>query len=276
MSALREGLGQLDHGMAALEKDLRASVSRPRAVELGRVADGLRRMADRLSDSRERERDLETSLAHEQRLGALGRVVAGVAHEVRNPLTGIKLHLDMVVRNREASNIIVDDARAALREVGRLDDLVRSLLVVARRSPSRQRIDLNDVVEERLRLLAGFAREREVRLEHTGTATVSIDHDAFTRAIDNVLRNAVEASPRGEVVRVEIRSDSAAVLVDVLDHGPGLPPGLALFEPFATTKPDGVGLGAFIAQSLVLAIGGDITYSREDSWTRMRISLPMS
>ncbi len=276
LRALRAGIGQLGDAVVALEQDLRAPITRPRAEELGSIADGLREMADRLARARERELLLQTQLGHEQRLSALGRVVAGVAHEVRNPLAGIKLRLDVALRANTAPADTQEDIRAALGEVARLDQLVTSLLSVARRSAHLENLELAPLIDERLALLAGTAEARGVRLQREGSATITSDRDAVSRAIDNLVRNAIEVSPEGEVVTVAISRDAETIIIDVLDRGTGVPQGVELFEPFSTSKPDGVGLGTFIARSLVGGIGGSITYGREDSWTRMRISLPTS
>jgi signal transduction histidine kinase len=276
LRALRAGIGQLGAALVVLERDLGSSIERPRADELGRIADGLEQMAARLASARSRERGLETRLAHEQRLSALGRVVAGVAHEVRNPLAGIKLRLDVVLRSSIAPPGVVDDVRAALDEVARLDRLVTALLSVARRSTGAEPLALAPLIDERLALLAGWAGERHIELRRRGDARIIGDRDAVSRAIDNLVRNAVEVSPTGDVVDVAIEQRDDGAVVDVVDRGPGVADGVELFEPFSTSKVDGVGLGTFIARSLIGAIGGSITYVREEPWTRMRISLPTS
>ena len=98
---LRRGAADLRTALVRLEGDLRAPVPRPRALELREIATGLEAMATHLAEARDRELALEATIARDQRLAALGRVAAGVAHEVRNPLAGMKLRLDLLKRSGE-------------------------------------------------------------------------------------------------------------------------------------------------------------------------------
>jgi signal transduction histidine kinase len=102
------------------------------------------------------------------------------------------------------------------------------------------------------------------------------DADALARAVDNVLRNAVEASPPGETVEATVDVEAGAVRVRITDRGPGVPDGRAgeIFEPFFTTKPDGTGLGLAISQAIARAHGGDLTYARGPGVTRLELTLP--
>ena len=102
------------------------------------------------------------------------------------------------------------------------------------------------------------------------------DGDALARALDNVLRNAVEASPLGATVEAVVDADDDRVRVRVADRGEGVPSGRAgeIFEPFFTTKPDGTGLGLAISRAIARAHGGDLTYGRDGTVTRLQLTLP--
>jgi len=262
--ALERGARSLDQSLDALGGDLSAPVDTPRAIELARIAEGLRRLAARLSDAQERERGLSETLAHEQRLAALGRVTAGVAHEVRNPLAGMKLRLDLMKRAPELSAEVREDVEVCLQEIERLDRLVHTILGAARREPKiREGVALGALVDQRI---AGRPIPRE------GDATVATDPDLLAQVIDNLLRNALEAS---EDVRVVIAQRNKHVQLSVIDRGPGVPDDKAaeLFEPFFTTKSDGTGLGLFISRSLVRVLGGTLEYRRDDERTHFVITL---
>ena len=275
LGALQRGTAQLRQGLVRLESDLRAPVVRPRADELGRVADGLTTMAAHLASAQERERALERKLGHQQRLAALGRVVAGLAHEVRNPLAGLKLRLDIARRSAGVPREVLAEVSGSLDEIARLDRLVVSLLALGRPSEQRTPFDVGALADERLGLLGPWAAGRQVSLRRAGTAAVRADRDALARVIDNLVRNAVEASPAGEV-RLELAEREGALTLAVSDRGPGAPAPAQLFEPFSSTKPDGTGLGLFVARSLIEAMGGTISYVREPPWTSFLISLPTS
>jgi signal transduction histidine kinase len=275
MMALRRGADELTASLVRLSEDLRAPLPKPRARELGEIAAGLGAMAARLADARDRERDLSSQLAREQRLAALGRVVAGVAHEVRNPLAGMKLRLDLLARAGGLDAASREDVGVCLGEIARLNRLVESLLTVSRaKTMARKQVDLGALADERIARAAAMADRAGVRLARAGEASVQSDPDALAAALDNLLRNAIEASPPGTTVAVRVGTEEGNVVVDVEDAGPGIPEArrVELFEPFFTTKPEGTGLGLWISRLLLEAKGATLGYDRVGDRTRMRIS----
>lgn len=277
MLALRRGAADLRTALVRLEGNLRAPVPRPRALELREIATGLEAMATHLADARDRERALEATIAHDQRLAALGRVTAGVAHEVRNPLAGMKLRLDLLDRSGELTAESHEDVAACLGEIDRLDRLVESLLSAGRSKGGEARaVDLAALGDERLARAAPVAEAASVRLRREGAASVTTDHDVLAAALDNLLRNAIEASPRGGEVVVRIDDRGGACAIAVEDAGPGIPEErrAELFEPFFTTKAEGTGLGLWISRLLLEAKGASLGYDREHGRTRMTIRFP--
>lgn len=277
MMALGRGAGELKTALVRLQEDLRAPVPRPRARELSDIATGLSAMAAHLADARDRERDLSATLSREQRLAALGRVVAGVAHEVRNPLAGMKLRLDLLTRSSRLDVPGREDVAACLDEVARLNRLVESLLSVSRaKTLMPSELDLAEIADDRIGRAKLRADQASVRLSRLGDGRVLADHDALAGALDNLLRNAIEASPSGAEVLVRIHEDAAFAVLDVEDAGSGIPEARRgeLFEPFFTTKPDGTGLGLWISRLLLEARGGSLSYERVENKTRLRIMFP--
>ena len=279
MTALRRGADDLQGALLKLQDDLRAPVPRPRAQELGDIAVGLSAMAAHLADARDRERALEATLARSQRLTALGRVVAGVAHEVRNPLAGMKLRLDLLARGGGLDAAAREDVGVCLGEIARLNRVVESLLMVGRaKTLAEVPLDLGALADERIARAAPLAARVSVRLSRYGEGHAFGDPDALAGAVDNLLRNAVEASPPGGEVLVTISAADGTAVLDVEDGGPGIPEArrAELFEPFFTTKPEGTGLGLWISRLLLEAKGATLRYDRIGNRTRMRIAFTRS
>ncbi len=274
--ALRRGVRQLQDGVMALEGDLRRAVPRPVMAELAEIGEAVVGLARRLADAGDRERTLSHDLAHRERLASLGRVVGGVAHEIRNPLAGLKLKLDLLARDPALGPDAKADIATCLGEVGRLDRVVASLLVATRRDDGpRVRVDLRRLSEERAELLTPLTAPRAVTISVDGEAIATASLHGMTRVLDNLLRNAVEASPRGGEVRVTL-VDAPEVVLSVTDagRGPSEADAERLFEPFFTTKPDGTGLGLFLTRALVLEEGGEVTFAREGAMSVFRVTLP--
>jgi signal transduction histidine kinase len=279
---VKAGASALNGALARLASDLSTPVPRPPVRELSDIADGVAALARSLAQAREAQERLGRELASRERLAALGRVVAGVAHEVRNPLASIKLRLDLAV---SASPILPPPVEQAVShasaEIARLDRLVADLLVVAGRSLGPQRLtDLAALVRQRAAALGPWAELRRVAIDDSAvaaqTATAEIDADSLGRAVDNLLRNAVEASPPGEAVTVALAAKGQDLRIRVEDRGTGVAGERTaeLFEPFFTTKADGTGLGLAISRAIARAHGGDVVYARQGAVTAFELTVP--
>ncbi|MEP7126680.1 MAG: ATP-binding protein [Byssovorax sp.] len=275
--SVQRGAASLNAALAALATDLSAPVPRPEFSELGEVRDGIAGLAEALARAQVDKERLAGELARRERLAALGRVAAGVAHEVRNPLASIKLRVDLGRRRVTTPPELARELASVSDEITRLDRLVADLLVVAgRRTGPLISTALGSLVERRVALLRPWADERGVRIEVTGEATSDLDVDAVARAVDNLVRNAVEASPREATVAVEVRTFAEAARVEVRDAGQGVDPARLheLFEPFFTTKPEGMGLGLALSQAIAAAHDGALRYERRDRLTCFELVFP--
>ncbi|AKT37329.1 sensor histidine kinase [Chondromyces crocatus] len=271
------GARALKRSLAALEQDLSADVARPAIAELAGVADGVSSLARSLAEAQHESEALSVELRRTERVAALGRVVAGLAHEVRNPLASMKLRVDVARGAEDVPPEIVSELEAVDEEIARLDRLVTDFLLVSgRRLGRRIDSDLGELTRRRALLLAPWARERGVSLAVEGNAHAHVDPDACARAVDNLLKNAVEASPTGAQVRVRVSPCDDGAAVEVEDRGPGVPEARVaeLFEPFFTTKPEGTGLGLAVSRAIAVASGGQLSYHREEGVTRFALHLP--
>lgn len=220
-----------------------------------------------------------------ERLAAMGRMSAQVAHEIRNPLSALSLNADLLAdeipggEDSEARQLL----RAIVREVERLTAVTDEYLRLARhRAPALQREDLATVIAELCGFMGEELRHRgivtELNLEHA-PAYVWIDAGQARQALLNVLKNALEAMPTGGTIRIDLTQEADQYVLTVRDQGTGIPQAALqrIFDPFYTTKEGGTGLGLPITQQIIADHGGEVTCeSAEGRGTTMRVRLPVA
>lgn len=243
------------------------------------IARGLsRRMAGLSSRVLEQER----ALVRAEQLAAAGRLAAGVAHEVRNPLTGIKMLIEAAARHDTPTPLTQTDLELIRDEIERMERTVQDLLDFAKPSttigPPR---DLRPDVARAASLVQGKAGRKQVEVETrtaSGPLVGRIAPDAFVSLLTNLLLNAIDASPDGgRVLVTATRNPHGGVQLQVTDSGPGISPEMAdtLFTPFATTKPTGTGLGLAVARRVADAHGGTLAAAnRPEGGACFTLTLP--
>jgi signal transduction histidine kinase len=213
----------------------------------------------------ELNRKREEALRAEQ-LAAVGQLAASVAHEVRNPLTGIKMIVDVARRDPGGPALNAEDLQVIHTEIERIERRVQGLLDYASPPAARRTaVDLRDTVREALRLIETRLRQQgvrqDVRLPAEPVAAL-IDVDQVSGVLVNLFLNALDAMPRGGCLTVELTAPSAGgVSLSVTDTGAGVPADMSgrLFKPFASTKPTGTGLGLSTSRRVVEDHGGQLT-----------------
>lgn len=227
---------------------------------------------------------LRDKLIQSERLSAVGQLVAGVAHEVNNPLQSIVGFTELMLATPYAAEIR-DDVAHVRESAMRAGNIVRHLLTFARKSPrDREAAELNEVVETALALRAAALRAVRIEVEEDyqpELPAVRINRDEIQQLIVSLLVNAEEAmQASGDERRIRVRTGAfgGTVVLDVIDTGPGVPPGMAgrIFEPFFTTKQvgQGSGLGLSIAFGIASAHGGTLELVPTASGACFRLTLP--
>jgi len=233
---------------------------------------------------------LESELVHSERLASIGRLAAGVAHEIGNPITGIDcLAQDLkYVTDPAEQQLIASQIR---EQANRVTKIVRSLVNFAHAGQDDGKTDhqpypLRQVVQDAIDLLSLSRDAQRVIFinEVADDLTVLCEAQRLSQVFINLLGNARDASPDGEVVRVVAEAEQESALVDVIDRGTGIAAEVVdhIFDPFFTTKEvgRGTGLGLFLAYTIVEEHYGHIgvqspAFTDEDIGTRFTIRLPL-
>lgn len=220
-----------------------------------------------------RRKKIEDHLRRSDRLVSLGTLAAGIAHEIRNPLTGISLLLDDLhdrMANRTDERLLM---QSALEEIEKLEKIVTELLEFAANPSSRLTTrDLNKVIDHTLFFVHKQMRQQQIRLERDTPANlppVRLDPEKMKQAVLNILLNAIKVLPGGGTIRIATRLHERLETLDgrralelaITDDGPGIQPDDLeyLFDPFFTRNPDGFGLGLAITHTIVEEHLGRIT-----------------
>jgi signal transduction histidine kinase len=221
----------------------------------------------------------EAALWREEALARLGEMAAVVAHEVRNPLAGIKGVLQVVGQRLPGESREARALRDATARLDGLKELTEELLLFARpRSPQHVPLGLLALVRETAALLRADGAFQGLAIETRGDpGELRGDPEQLRTVLLNLLRNAAEAAElKGRVV-VEVRDRARVVELSVDDTGPGVPEELRerIFEPFLTTRAHGTGLGLAIVRRVVEAHGGEVLVERgPGGGARFRVTLP--
>ncbi|MGF6348934.1 sensor histidine kinase [Variovorax sp. W2I14] len=271
---------RLENRLAEADADGSAMPELPRTGvrELDRIVDGFNRYRLRFEEAQAHLRTAAQQRGRDQRLAALGRMTGGIAHEIRNPIATMRLRAENALaadpeRQGAALQVIVG-------QIDRLDGLVRSLLALVQPlTLAPVDVVLHHWLEERISAVASKADAAgvQVTLQHDMPASASFDPVHLARAVDNLLDNAVRHAPRGgHVVLSASLREARTLAIRVDDDGPGVPAPLraSLFEPFATGRADGTGLGLALAREVALAHGGELHHVPLTPGTRFELELP--
>lgn len=269
--SLQRGFRVIRSGLHRLEADPNYRIP-DRNHELAGFVQAINTMAD----NRQR---LESELRREDRLRSMGRVVAGLAHEIRNPLNSIRLTARVVAKRLQDNPSTKNQMDMIVNEIDRLDALLKSFLLFRQDEAGiMHRQAVLPIVERSLAIVQPHAKEREVmiRLDQSVQGDALVDSDQLQQAIINLLLNAVDASGPGGEVTVRMQIVESHIDIAVEDSGPGLSAESQeqVFEAFYTTKPGGTGLGLAITKAVLEKMGATIQASNHANGARFTIQLP--
>lgn len=214
-------------------------------------------------------RELTEQLLRADRLAAMGELVAGVAHEVRNPLGTIRASIQLLEAENPDSPSIRELGPVMKQEIDRLDRVIKALLDFGR--PSKAvfaEVNISKVIEDVVLFTGRYATGNHVKINseiRDGTGAVWADAEKLKQVFINLIFNAVQAMPDGGAVDIETARDDAFVKVVVRDTGAGIPAEALgkIWDPFYTTRTDGTGLGLAIVHRIVDEHGGYISAESE-------------
>jgi two-component system, NtrC family, sensor histidine kinase HydH len=289
--ALREyeftGSGPTDLAIRILFLFLAAIIVNRFATDNRRQAESYRRLAETLSETNRRLERAEAEVRRSERLAALGQLIAGVAHEIRNPLGVIKGSAEMLARKLSPSNALAGELAGNISsEADRLNGIVTRFLDFARPMQMRRELtSLPPILDRALKSVGNGCSSARVELERQYAADlppVPVDAELCEQVFSNLALNACQAmGEQGGKLKVAARAANDGVRpgveIEFQDSGPGVLEELReqIFNPFFTTKRDGVGLGLSIVAKIVSEHGGSIRLlSEPGNGACFRIFLP--
>jgi signal transduction histidine kinase len=284
----------LSEDLQLIERDPTRRMNR-RGGMFGTIRDAINKMVDSLEAEHSRRLSAEEQLHQQDKMAALGQMLAGIAHQVKTPLAILKTRIqiwqkDLKQFSEETGQpppLTEESIGIALHEIDRLSNILRRLLFFSRPVPKNGMRELD--VDEVIRNTAGFVTpmfaKKDIGIElslHAEGARIIGDADLLREVFLNILTNSVEMVDPGGAASVDTAVDRKANLLvaDFKNSGPRLPPEVRekVFEPFFTTRPDGTGLGLAIAYEIVRAHHGTIEFVETTGATgaHCRLTFPLA
>jgi signal transduction histidine kinase len=273
-------LGQPLRELGRVAQRIRGGRSEERLGPLhGREAEEVRQAFNQMLDElREKQRELVRSAT----LASVGELSSSIVHEMRNPLSSIKMNLQALRRRADADAAYSELGAIASEQVARLEGMLDELLKYGR--PVELHLEpttFKTLAEAALPLIRDGARDKTIVVDlddRLDGHRMQVDREQMTRALTNLLSNAIQASPEGSRIRFAARAEADRVVIEVEDAGPGLPAEAEerLFRPFFTTKPNGTGLGLANVKKIVELHDGTVAaQNHKPTGATFTLTLPL-
>lgn len=231
---------------------------------------------------RDREKKEQIRLREAESLAAIGKAVSTLAHELKNPLVAIGGFSRLVKEHLPENHPYRDKIDIIIEEGFRLEKMVKEILDFSRPANlQREKEDMKGIIDRTLAVVSHLAEKKSVGVSlqpPPNLSLISLDSERLKQVFINLLSNAIDASPEGEKVIVSIRQRARSIIVDVTDHGPGIPRSqrAEIFSPFFTTKRHGTGLGLAVAKNIIEAHKGSLeVLDNPDRGLTFRVTLPV-
>ena len=266
--------------------DFSAKVNVETRDELGELEMAFNAMALALKErDEELRKQTQRQLMRSEKLAALGRMAAGIAHEINNPLTGVLMYSHLLLDSLPEGEQNWEDAEVIVKETTRCRELIRDLLDFSRETiPHKEQVNINEIIKKTISII-----EKQVYFENVeiikelseGLPEIMIDINQFEQVLINLALNAVESmSDGGKLIVRTMALESTSVIIKVIDTGSGIPEENIdkIFDPFFTTKEvgKGTGLGLAVTYGIIQRHGGQISVeSSIGSGTTFTITLPV-
>jgi signal transduction histidine kinase len=236
--------------------------------EIGNLAQSFNDMSYQLLLTRKRMEEANKKLIQAEKLASIGRISAGIAHEIRNPLTAVKLNIQKLFQSGRLDEIEKEHLSLSQEGIVQMEKFIKDLLDFTRASElNLNRFSIEQILDESIKIVADSLELKKIVLEkdyEPGLPKVLVDGDKMRQVFLNVLRNAYETAEEGGRIKVSLSllkdESGKKIKVEIADNGSGIPPEKReiIFEPFYTTKSSGIGLGLANARKIIEQHKGSI------------------
>jgi signal transduction histidine kinase len=243
--------------------------------ELDRIIAALNQAGERLGEARRQSEQLNRQVATAERLASIGRLAAGLAHEIRNPIAAMRLKAENALAKGSQHT---EALKAIIEQIDRLDRLVGQILTASgkdRANPTA--VAMTDFLAETIEPYQDLARAKGLSLRVTGAVREArLDPGLTRRALENLITNAMQHTGRGGQITTAAKQEAQKTIIEVTDTGRGVASEIAdtLFEPFVSGRDGGTGLGLAIAREAIESQGGQLRLVPSEAGAIFQIELP--